>query len=147
MASSREKKRFLKSMPTDITYRWGGGYCIPPEYFLRINRLHLKNRNAHSCKDIRDFLTRLALEGLAEANSGGDIMQISTEYALRCKKEIFIDYSVIDHAKLMEFNGYVNGHYVRSVQDAVSYCIILGYMNRIGRVTCVKDRVATPIYS
>jgi hypothetical protein len=148
MAESAEKKRFLRNMPPKVKFARGRDYRIPAEVLQRIDRFHIKEKSTNCCKDRRDFLSMLALEGLNHVlNGNGNIMEIANSYGERCNKPVTIDYAVLNYDKLSIFSQLVNNSHVKCVQDAVSYCIILGYRDRLAKVVCEEPRVSPPIYS
>jgi hypothetical protein len=148
MSASAAKKNFLRNLPAEVRYRSLWGYRIPSELNARIFRFYKRETFTNRCKDYRDFLSKLALQGLEEAtNGGGNIMQIASDYGGQCRSPVYIDYAVIDSDRLLQFSRYVDNNYVKCVQDAVSYSIILGYATRIAQVECDEPRGSRPIYS
>jgi hypothetical protein len=150
MVASSSKRDFLKNLPPKIKskYKSRSGYRIPTEPNFIINGVYRREKLTNGCADYRDFLSKLALEGLDEAiNRGGNIMQVAYDYEGSCDSPIYIDYAVLDYEKLELFCNFVDNGYIRCLQESVSYCIILGYTSRLTKVVCEKQRRSKPIYS
>lgn len=148
MVASFAKKHFLKNMPSEIRYVPRRAYRIPSEINRLMERWYLRVKETNNCRDYRDFVSKVALEGLYDTFYGrANIMEIAVRYGTICDAPIYIDYSVIDYSELLRFNDLVNSKYIRSVQDAVSYCVVAGFLHRVTLAKCLPTRSATPIFS
>jgi hypothetical protein len=147
MAYSSEKRRFLKNLPSEISYNERQPYRLPFFVFNRIDARFRNRKSLHLCNDKRDYVTRLALLGLDEVNERrSSIMRYAEDFKHQCTHKVYIDYRVINYEKLRRFNSYVNGIVIKSVQEAICYFIICGYSVNPEGAKCIA-MTEPPIYS
>ena len=149
MSASYEKKKLLESVTRHLRWdaRGSRSFAIPARIKHRIERSYSRDTAIHSCQDIRDYMTQMAMQGLEEAVYGGDINSVAVKFGWAAFSNISIDYSVIDRDALRKFDAFAGTKYIRTVQNAVNFCVVLGYMNRFDRVTCPRPKEKPSIYS